>query len=272
MPELPEVETTRSGVEQHVLGLTIAQVKVRTRNLRYPITRGLEKKLSAGKIQKVARRGKYLLFYTTQGSFIVHLGMSGCLRVVDGKVLAGRHDHVDFVMHNKKILRYCDPRKFGLILWTQQDPLEHPLLKNLGLEPLSASFKGKYLYDLALQRNSIAIKNFIMDSKIVVGVGNIYASEALYDAGIQPARSVRNISLQRFTKLAASIKKILRRAIKKGGTTLKDFAQVDGAPGYFSVSLKVYQRDGEPCVRCKQPIQRRVIGQRSSFYCPQCQH
>lgn len=271
MPELPEVETTRRGVEKYLLGQSVVQVKVREHQLRYPVTRGLGRCLCQAQIERIARRGKYLLFYTTQGNFVVHLGMSGSLRILPLSTPSQKHDHIDWVIDNDKVLRYSDPRKFGLVLWMKKDPLEHTLLSGLGVEPLGKELNGKYLQHLAKQRSTITIKNFIMDSKVVVGIGNIYANEALYDAGIRPTSRARRLSLSRFEALVFSIKKILRRALRSGGTTLRDFVREDGSPGYFHLSLKVYGKSGAACPRCGRKIRRIVSGQRSSFYCSYCQ-
>ena len=271
MPELPEVETTRLGIEPYIKGRRIKTVIIRQRQLRFPITRGLDKKISSGLVKDITRRGKYLLFNTDLGTLIIHLGMSGHLRVLKHPVMPGKHDHFDMIFDNNRILRFCDPRKFGAILWTAGNPLHHKLIMCLGPEPLTEIFNGHYLYTISRGRRT-AIKNFIMNSRIVAGVGNIYANEALYMARIHPAIKAGRISAKRMEKLAATIQTVLKHAIEKGGTSLRDFVHEDGKPGYFKASLKVYNRAGNPCPRCGELIVSRVIGQRSSYYCPHCQH
>jgi len=270
MPELPEVETTRLGIAPHILGQVIEDVIVRNKNLRWPITATLKKDLLNNKFQRIDRRGKYLLCYTDHGCMITHLGMSGSLRIVDKKIKPEKHDHLDILFATGNILRFHDPRRFGSILWTRKDPLQHKLIKDLGPEPLSDDFNGQWLYRRSRKRTQ-AIKNFIMDSHNVVGVGNIYASESLFLAGINPKRKAGNISLERYERLTKAIKKILKQAIKQGGTTLRDFVNGEGKPGYFQQQLNVYGRKGEPCKQCKSTIKEIKLGQRSSFYCPVCQ-
>ncbi len=271
MPELPEVETIRRGIETYVTGYSFQKIVLRQRQLRYPVTKGIEQKAASATIKQLTRRGKYLLFYTNRGNLILHFGMSGSLRVLPKYVPASAYDHIDFVLNNAKVLRFRDPRRFGTVLWTQRDPLQHKLLRSLGVEPLTQQFDGDYLYRKSRSRNAIAIKNFIMDSKVVVGIGNIYANESLYAAGIHPARSVRRISRRRLNVLAASVRRVLQHAIKRGGTTLRDFIREDGNPGYFKVALKVYGRTSAPCFTCGRLIRCRTIGQRSSFFCGHCQ-
>lgn len=270
MPELPEVETTRRGIEPHLVGERIREVIVRDRRLRWPVPRSLAAGLAGAVVERVERRAKYLLLRTTRGTAIVHLGMSGSLRLVPSRQPPFAHDHVDLLLAGGKSLRYTDPRKFGCWLWTAREPLRHPLLRDLGPEPQSGAFDGDYLYQRSRGRKA-AVKSFIMDQRIVVGVGNIYASESLYRAGIHPARAAGRVSLSRYEALVASIKAVLARSIKAGGTTLRDYSNSDGEPGYFAVELDVYQRDGEPCRRCKAPLRTLVIGQRSSYYCVTCQ-
>ena len=270
MPELPEVETTRRGISRHVAGKRITGIIVYQRQLRWPVPRNLNRLLRNQQIKSVKRRAKYLLFETDSGHLIVHLGMSGSLRIVTGSAPAQKHDHVDFVL-GSRILRFHDPRRFGSILWTRQDPLQHKLLQGLGPEPFSDAFNGRYLHSRAASRKA-NVKSFIMNSCIVAGVGNIYASEALFLSGIHPQRAANRISLPRYEKLADSVKKVLGTAIDSGGTTLRDFVREDGKPGYFAHKLNVYNRRGEPCPVCKKPIQVRILGQRSSFFCSQCQH
>lgn len=269
MPELPEVETTCRGIEPHLLHKTIKSVIVRHRGLRWPIPKNLEKELSGQRVQEVTRRGKYILIRVKTGTLIIHLGMSGSLRRVKCDEAVQKHDHVDIVV-GQHCIRFRDPRRFGAILFTHDDPLQHKLLKDLGPEPLDKSFNGQYLFDYSRGRK-VSIKQFIMDSKVVVGVGNIYASESLFYAGIHPKRAAGKISLQRYQQLAREIKKVLRSAIKQGGTSLKDFTQADGQPGYFEQKLAVYGRKGEPCVHCGNPIKQLVQGQRASYYCSECQ-
>jgi len=269
MPELPEVETTCRGIEPQLLNKTIKSVIVRHRGLRWPIIKNLEKELEGQKVTNISRRGKYILITIKTGTLIIHLGMSGSLRYVKGSEPAEKHDHFEMVL-GRYCIRFRDPRRFGAILFTNEDPLQHKLLKNLGPEPLDKSFNAQYLFDRAKNRK-VAIKQFIMDSHIVVGVGNIYASESLFYAGINPHRAAGKTSLIRYQQLIKSIKKVLRAAIKQGGTTLKDFSGSDGQPGYFKQKLAVYGREGEPCINCAKPIKKLVQGQRASYYCSQCQ-
>lgn len=270
MPELPEVETTRRGITPYVRKQRVNNVVIRQASLRWPVPRNLKQKLKDQTIKEIQRRAKYLLFVTDVGHMIIHLGMSGSLRMVDNKIAANKHDHVDIVFKNKT-LRYHDPRRFGSILWTNQDPFQHKLLINLGPEPLNDEFTGTHLHQLA-QGKKINVKTFIMNSHVVVGVGNIYASEALFLSGIHPQRAARRISLARYELLAEMIKQVLKAAIELGGTTLRDFVREDGKPGYFANKLNVYNQTGKPCPVCKSPIKVRTISQRSSFFCVQCQH
>ncbi|HSS66119.1 MAG TPA: bifunctional DNA-formamidopyrimidine glycosylase/DNA-(apurinic or apyrimidinic site) lyase [Gammaproteobacteria bacterium] len=270
MPELPEVETTRRGIEPHVSGQIIAAVDVRQPFLRWRVPPSLSRKLEGARVDCVGRRGKYLLLKTTSGTLIVHLGMSGSLRVVGDGVAPNAHDHVDVRLRNGLKLRLRDPRRFGAVLWTPSDPLRHPLLAALGPEPLTDTFDGGWLYRCARGRRA-AVKTLIMNSRVVAGIGNIYASEALFLAGINPARSARRISAHRFDGLAEAVKQVLEEALEQGGTTLRDFVNGTGEPGYFAQFLRVYGRQGEPCIRCGAPVRARVLGQRSSYYCPRCQ-
>jgi len=269
MPELPEVETTRRGIEPHLLGQRVSRVIVRERRLRWPIPEDLDVCLSGQRIEAVERRAKYLLIKAEVGTLIAHLGMSGSLRLVDGDLPAGKHEHVDILLESGQALRYCDPRRFGALLWSHE-PLAHPLLASLGPEPLGNDFDGERLYQLSRGR-SMAIKPFIMDNSVVVGVGNIYASEALHAAGIDPRRAAGSISRARYLKLALEIKRILAYAIERGGTTLRDFVGGDGKPGYFQQELFVYGRAGEPCKGCGVLLREIRLGQRASVYCPRCQ-
>lgn len=270
MPELPEVETTKAGIIPVALNQAISSVIIRAPKLRWPIPQNLAKILSGQTVTAIERRGKYLLLNFATGTLIMHLGMSGRLRALTQQIPAQKHDHVDLCFHSGAILRYTDPRRFGAILWTTDPALEHKLLKDLGPEPLTNAFNGKYLWQQA-QNKKIAVKNFIMDSKVVVGVGNIYASEALFAAKLDPRKSANQIALEQYTELAKHIKRILKLAITQGGTTLKDFFNTAGKPGYFSQQLQVYGRAGQPCILCNTPIQAVQIGQRNTFYCPHCQ-
>ncbi len=270
MPELPEVETTRRGIAPALLGEPVTEVVVRNRSLRYPVSPALMRDLPGNKIERVERRGKYLLLITAIGSVIIHLGMSGSLRLVVAGTSPNKHDHVDIVLKNGLILRFRDPRRFGLVIWSREEALDHSLLRSLGPEPLSAEFDGDYLYQRSRSRRS-AVKVFIMGSHLVVGVGNIYASEALFMAGIHPQRAAGRISLARYQTLAAAIKAVLTAAIAEGGTTLRDFVDGSGQPGYFQQKLQVYGRQGEACVECGAKIKSMRLGQRASCYCPRCQ-
>lgn len=269
MPELPEVETTRRGVEPYCLHRTVQQVKVRDARLRWPVPDTLPVELRGQVITAVERRGKYLLFRTSAGSLLVHLGMSGSLRVVAPADTAGRHDHIDLLLDGGACLRYHDPRRFGCFLW-QPPGTVHPLLSHLGPEPLSENFDGQLLHRLSRGRKG-PVKNFIMDGKVVVGVGNIYANEALFLSGIHPARAAGRISLARYQRLSDSIKRVLTSAINQGGTTLRDFVGGDGKPGYFAQQLHVYGRSGQSCGTCGGELRELRLGQRSSVYCVTCQ-
>lgn len=270
MPELPEVETTRRGITPHLLGHTIREVIVRQRQLRWPVPRNLNAWLQGQRIEKIDRRGKYLLLATGTGTLIIHLGMSGSLRILPADTAPQKHDHLDIVLNNDQCLRLRDPRRFGAVLWTRDDPLQHKLLKNLGPEPLGLPFDGDYLWRRSRGRK-LAIKAFIMDSKIVTGVGNIYANEALYLAGIHPRRAAGRIAQERYAQLASAIREVLEAAIRQGGTTLRDFTASDGKPGYFRQQLHVYERERQPCHQCGKALRHIVIGQRSSYYCGHCQ-
>lgn len=270
MPELPEVETTRRGVTPFVVGRTVERVVVRDRRLRWAVTPALTRGLTGATIDTVERRAKYLLFRTARGTAIVHLGMSGSLRVVDRGTPPFAHDHVDVELQGGRVLRYTDPRRFGCWLWTTGDPHRHELLRALGPEPLGDAFDGGYLYAKSRGRKA-AVKTFIMDGRIVVGVGNIYASESLWLAGIHPARAAGRIGRHRYDRLAAATREVLEHAIGAGGTTLRDYSQSDGSPGYFRVKLNVYERDGRPCRRCGASIHAQVLGGRSTYWCPRCQ-
>jgi formamidopyrimidine-DNA glycosylase len=270
LPELPEVETTCRGISPHVKNKRVARVVVRQSKLRWPITAALCNELPGLTIDSVNRRGKYLLLDTRKGTLIIHLGMSGSLRIVDDQRAIGKHDHVDIVLENKQILRYTDPRRFGCMLWQRDDIDAHPLLESLGPEPLGDDFDGGYLYRISRKR-AAAVKSFIMDSRVVVGVGNIYANEALFLSGISPRRAAGKISLARYQNLADCIQQVLQRAIDVGGTTLRDFTGSDGEPGYFKQSLQVYGRGGRECTACQRPLKEIRLGQRSTVYCSNCQ-
>ncbi len=270
MPELPEVETTRRGIEPHVLGRTVTRLIVRNPRLRWRVPDKLIRELPGQTIQSVERRGKYLLFTTPVGTAIVHLGMSGSLRVVPCEQAADSHEHVDIVLDNGDCLRLRDPRRFGAVLWTRNDPQQHKLLRDLGPEPLAADFGGDYLFEKSRGRKR-AIRDFLLDSQVIAGVGNIYANEALFAAGLRPACAAGRINREQYARLAVAIRDTLNRALKAGGTTLRDFRNGRGEPGYFQLSLNVYGREGEPCLVCRTPIRAKRLGQRSAFFCPNCQ-
>ena len=269
MPELPEVETTRRGVEPFVVGLLVREVVVREGRLRWPVPENLPAKMQGQKILCVRRRAKYLLFEMAAGTLLVHLGMSGSLRLIRDGSAPRKHDHIDIVMAGGCRLRYCDPRRFGCFVWCETGE-QHPLLAHLGPEPLSDSFSADSLFKRSRGRKS-PVKNFIMDQKVVVGVGNIYANEALFAAGIRPDRQAGRISADRYARLTAEIKQVLTTAIGHGGTTLKDFVDGEGKPGYFAQQLQVYGREGMPCVQCHAPLRARRLGQRATVYCLACQ-
>lgn len=269
MPELPEVETTRQGILPHVKGRRIDALIVREARLRWPVPADLPALLQAQTILDVRRRGKYLLLETTKGTALLHLGMSGSLRIVNTAEAPGRHDHIDIVLDDKNSLRLRDPRRFGALLWAGGAPMLHPLLADLGPEPLEPDFDGGYLH-MACQGRKVAIKNLLMNAHVVVGVGNIYANEALYLSGIHPGRPAGRISAARCERLALAVKQVLAEAVSQGGTTLRDFLQSDGRPGYFQQQLKVYGRSGEDCFGCGKAIHEMRLGQRSTF-CPHCQ-
>lgn len=269
MPELPEVETSRRGIAPHIVDATVTRVIVRNRQLRWPVSKSVDRNLLGASITAVDRRAKYLLIRTADGAAILHLGMSGSVYIVERDTPAGVHDHVDIEFDSGKALRFRDPRRFGSLHWSR-NPLDHKLLKSLGPEPLGQEFDGAYLWERSRGRR-VSIKQFIMNARIVVGVGNIYASEALYLAGINPRRAAGRISLKRYERLSTSIKDVLAKAIKAGGTTLRDFYGGDGEAGYFQQQLEAYGRENEPCRYCNSPITAIVQGQRSTYYCKQCQ-
>ena len=269
MPELPEVETTRRGLLPHVAGRRVEHVLLRRPDLRWPIPREVEELLPEQRIDGIRRRAKYLLLDTAAGSALLHLGMSGSLRVLPADAPVRAHDHVDVLLDSDRVLRFNDPRRFGCLLW--QPPGEiHPLLAGLGPEPLSDDFDGDHLFALSRGR-SAPVKTFLMDQAVVVGVGNIYAAEALFTAGISPLRAAGRVSRERFAALAGAVKAILGHAIARGGTTLRDFISPDGAPGYFEQELLAYGRGGLPCARCGRALKQASIGQRATVWCGHCQ-
>ncbi len=270
MPELPEVETTRRGLAPHLVGRTVIALDIRQPRLRWPIPDSLRTSLPGQRIEEVERRAKYLLIHTAVGSALLHLGMSGSLRVLPAATPIGTHDHVDWRLDSGRVLRFTDPRRFGSQLWQPRGEI-HPLLAGLGPEPLSGDFDGDHLWARSRSRVA-AVKVLLMDQAIVVGVGNIYAAEALFAAGIHPKRAAGSVSRGRYACLANEVKRILAYAITRGGTTLRNFISPDGARGYFEQELFVYGRAGEPCKVCGTPIRAIALGQRSTFYCPRCQH
>jgi len=269
MPELPEVETTRKGIEPHLVNNTINKINVHNGSLRWPVPSSVNA-LEGAVVSSVKRRGKYLLINIPAGTAIVHLGMSGSLRISDPAEPRRKHDHIELLINTGKCLRFHDPRRFGCFLWQASGEPLHSLLAKLGPEPLSDAFNAEHLFK-ATRKRQVAIKNLIMNSEIVVGVGNIYASESLFMAGIRPGRAARRITRKESIILVETIKLVLQRSITQGGTTLRDFINSDGNPGYFAQSLQVYGRAGEPCRACAATINQKVLGQRSTFYCPQCQ-
>lgn len=269
MPELPEVETTRRGVAPYLVGRRIVDLAIRERRLRWPIEDALIDGLRDSTVRDVRRRAKYLLLDVPAGSALVHLGMSGSLRVLERGAETRAHDHLDLLLDDGKLLRFNDPRRFGSWQWQPAGTL-HPQLAALGPEPFDAVFDGTYLKRRSAGRR-VNVKHFLMDQHIVVGVGNIYAAEALFRAGIDPRRAAGRVSLAKYQSLAGHAREILRHAIERGGTTLRDFLRPDGEPGYFEQELHVYGRAGEPCRVCAAPIRSVRLGQRSSFYCPNCQ-
>ena len=270
MPELPEVETTRRGLEPLLVGQRVRTVVVRNRRLRLPVPRRLPQLIAGATVRSLARRGKYLLVGCGTGTLILHLGMSGRLWVVNGSTPATTHDHFDLILESGTVVRLRDPRRFGLVLWQAGDPLAHPLLSEIGPEPLSATFDGATLH-AATRNRSAAIKQVLMDSHVVAGLGNIYANEALFRAGISPRTAARRLSSERCHVLAASIRETLELAIGAGGSSLRDYVASDGMAGNYQNQFMVYDRAGEPCRRCGTSIREIRQGQRSTFYCPRCQ-
>jgi formamidopyrimidine-DNA glycosylase len=270
MPELPEVETTRRGVESHVVGRDIAAIRVYDHRLRWPVPANLDALLRGHRVRRLERRSKYLLFRFDHGTLIVHFGMTGTLRVHTREPARQPHDHIDIEMAGGTVLRYRDPRRFGAVLWSDGTGADHPLLRDLGPEPFDAAFDGRLLWEGTRSRPG-PIKSALMDNHLVVGVGNIYANESLFRAGIRPGRRASSVSLPRMVRLAAVVREVLAEAIALGGSTLRDYVDSTGEPGYFQLGYFVYGRAGEPCRVCGTPIRSRKIGQRNSFYCPQCQ-
>lgn len=274
LPELPEVETTCRGLRPHLIGRSVDQLLIREARLRWPVPPELPALLQGRSVQSLERRGKYLILGFAHGSVLIHLGMSGSLRLTQAHEPLKKHDHIDMLLTSSpdhpRLLRYHDPRRFGAMLWTSDPPPRHPLLADLGPEPLGEEFDGDYLCRLA-QSRGVAVKAFIMDSKVVVGVGNIYASEALFRARLHPERTVSGIAPADWQALAEAIQAVLADAIQQGGTTLRDFVDGHGKPGYFQQALHVYGRAGLPCPLCAQPVQCTRLGQRSSYFCARCQ-
>ena len=269
MPELPEVEVTRRGLSESLPGLTVASAQVRERRLRQPVPADLDAILRGQCLLRIDRRGKYLLLRFERGTLLVHLGMSGGLRLLPADAPPRKHDHVD-IRFGSRIMRYHDPRRFGLLLWLSGSEDRHPLLDKLGIEPLGGQFSGAWLYSATRERRC-AIKLLLMDSQVLVGVGNIYASESLFRAGIRPRTAARRLTRAQCERLASAIRETLEAALSAGGSTLRDFCSTDGEPGYFQQSCFVYDRAGQPCRICRTPIRALRLGQRSTYYCPVCQ-
>lgn len=270
MPELPEVETIRRGIEPLVVNKIVDHVQIHNGSLRWPVPDVLVDILPGQKVHSVERRSKYLLFTCDRGTLIVHLGMTGHLRLTSVTSKRRKHDHVEIVFTDGSALRYNDSRRFGAILWTESDPLQHVRLAGLGPEPFSSEFNAAYLHQLSCGRK-VAVKPFLMNAQVVVGIGNIYASEALFRAGIAPAKSAGKVSRATYERLVQSVTEILNEAIASGGTTIRDFSDSEGRPGYFNQKLCVYGRAGQKCVSCDTLIKQVKLGQRSTYYCPVCQ-
>ncbi len=270
MPELPEVEVTRLGISPHLLGKHLEGAVVRDPRLRLTVNPDLSEKIAGQPLRQLRRRGKYLLLDLDHGSILIHLGMSGHLRVLPQNTAVEKHDHVDLLFRDQLCLRFHDPRRFGVLCWLEEAD-QHPLIANLGIEPLEEDFSGAYLYARSRHRQ-MPVKGFLMDAHQVVGVGNIYANEALFAAGIDPRRPAGRISRARYGLLAAAVRQVLEAAIVQGGTTLRDFTRPDGRNGYFRLSLAVYGREGQACIRCGKPLQGIRIGGRATTYCSHCQH
>ena len=270
MPELPEVETTRRELAPRLIGQRISRVLIREPRLRWPIPPELAERLEGHRITGLGRRAKYLLASTRDGTALIHLGMAGSLRIVAAGKPPGRHDHVDWRLEGGQCLRYRDPRRFGAMLWWEGPPAGHPLLSRLGPEPFSDAFHGGWLYERSRGRRA-AVKSFLMDGRIVAGMGNIYANEALFEAAIHPQQPAGRISRARYGRLAAVIRGILARSIGAGGTSFRDYVRTDGEPGSYQARLMAYDRAGEPCLRCGAALRGSVVGQRSTVWCPRCQ-
>jgi formamidopyrimidine-DNA glycosylase len=270
LPELPEVETTRRGLAPHVRGRRIVTLELYERRLRWPVPAGLPRALRGQRIVAAGRRGKYLLLELRDGTLLMHLGMSGNLRLTRRHAPRASHDHFDLVLDSGVALRFNDPRRFGSLHYTRGDPLRHPLLKDLAPEPFARSFDDPYLWRITRGRR-VAVKQLLMNSRLVVGVGNIYASEALFRARIRPRRRAGGLTRAEAARLTRAVRAVLTRAIRAGGTTLRDYLGADGEPGYFRQRLYVYERAGRPCRRCGTPVRSLTQGQRSTYYCPSCQ-
>jgi formamidopyrimidine-DNA glycosylase len=270
VPELPEVETTRRGLAPHTRGRRVRALNLYERRLRWPVPAGLPAELAGQRILATGRRAKYLLLTLESGTLLVHLGMSGNLRVVPASAPRLPHDHFDLVLDSGRTLRFNDPRRFGSLIYVQGDPLTHPLLAQLAPEPLSRAFDADYLWRIT-RRRRVAVKQLLMNSRLVVGVGNIYASEALFRARIRPRRQARSLSRVEVSHLVRAVRAVLKQAIRAGGTTLRDYLRADGSPGYFRQRLYVYERAGLACRRCRAPVRAITQGQRSTYYCPVCQ-
>jgi len=270
VPELPEVETTRRGLVPHVRRRRIRALKVYERRLRWPVPASLPRRLAGQRILSTGRRGKYLLLTLDRGTLLVHLGMSGNLRVVAADSPRDLHDHFDLVLDSGRALRFNDPRRFGSLLYVRGDPLAHPLLAHLGPEPFAREFDADYLWRITRGRR-VAVKQLLMNSRLVVGVGNIYASEALFRARVRPQRAARSLTRAEAARLVRAVRAVLAQAIRAGGTTLRDYLNAEGSPGYFRQRLYVYERAGSPCRRCGARVRAITQGQRSTYYCPACQ-
>lgn len=270
LPELPEVETTLRGILPHLQGRRVAALAVRQPALRWPIPAGLPGLLPGQIIRSGQRRGKYLLLALDAGHLLLHLGMSGSLRMVVPSLAAGPHDHFDLLLDDGGVMRFTDPRRFGALLWLTGDPFAHPLLRALGPEPLSAAFDADHLCDRSRGRR-VPVKSFLMDSHVVVGIGNIYANEILFLSGVHPLRAAGRIARPRYAAIVTAAREVLGSAIRQGGTTLRDFVGGDGKPGYFRQQLQVYGRGGEPCRNCGQTLREVRLGARTTVYCRDCQ-
>jgi len=270
MPELPEVETTRRGLEPHVAGQVILRLNIHDHRLRWPVDARLPQILAGQRVESVERRAKYLLLRLTHGTVLWHLGMSGSLRIVPSELPQDAHDHIDLVLTSGHSVRFNDPRRFGSLIYVTGDPQLHPLLKKLAPEPFAPAFDAQYLWRIS-RRRKVSVKQLIMNGQLVTGVGNIYASEVLFQAGIRPRRQAGSLKRDEAARVVAAIRKVLKQAIRVGGTTLRDYVNPDGNPGYFRQKLFVYERDNEPCRNCAGLIRTFTQGQRSTYYCPTCQ-